>query len=35
LYSITLFKSITIFCGTDNILQNISHIETECEEYST
>ena len=30
---ITLFKAITVFYGTDNILQNINHIETKCEEY--
>jgi hypothetical protein len=31
---ITLFKSITMLCGTDNILQNIYHIQSECGEYS-
>jgi hypothetical protein len=30
---ITLFKSIIILCGTDIILWNISHIQTECGEY--
>jgi hypothetical protein len=32
--SITLFRSKTMLCGTDNIPQNISHIHTECGEYS-
>ena len=22
-----------MFCGTNNILQNVPHIQTECEEY--
>jgi hypothetical protein len=26
---------MTVICGTDSILHNISHIQTECEEYST
>jgi hypothetical protein len=32
--SITLFISITMFCGIDNILHNISHIHIECGEDS-
>ena len=32
---IILFRSITMFCGIDSILQNILHIQTKCEEYST
>ena len=28
-----LFKSITMLCGSDNILQNIPHIKIECDEY--
>ena len=31
---ITLFRSITMFCETDNILQNIPQMETKCGEYS-
>jgi len=31
---ITLFRPIAVFCGTDNILLNILHIQLECEEYS-
>jgi hypothetical protein len=31
---ITLFRSITMFGGTTNILQNIFHIQKEYEEYS-
>jgi fumarate reductase subunit D len=27
---ITLFRSITMFCGTDNIVHNIHHIQIEC-----
>ena len=34
LWSITLFRSITMLCGTDNILWNILHIQTECGESS-
>ena len=34
LHVITLFTSITMFCGTDNILQNIPHIQTQCTKYS-
>ena len=30
---ITLFRSKATLCGTDNILQNISHIPTECDEH--
>ena len=30
---ITLFRTSTIFCGTDNTLRNILHIQPECEEY--
>ena len=33
--NITLFKAITMPCGTNNILRNIFHIQFECEEYST
>ena len=32
--NITFFISVIVFCGIDNILQNIPHIQTECEEYS-
>ena len=31
---ITLFRSITMLCGTDNIPQNIPHIKYDREEYS-
>ena len=31
--AITLFRFITMVCGTDNILQNILHIQFECGEY--
>ena len=31
---ITLFRVITMFCGTNSILRNIFHILSECEEYS-
>lgn len=30
---IPLFRSITVFCGSDSILQNIPHIQTDCLEY--
>ena len=30
---ITFFRPIAMFCVTDNILQNISHIQPGCEEY--
>ena len=30
---IILLRFITMLCGTDNIVRNILHIETECEEY--
>ena len=30
---ITMFRSITRFCGTDIILQKISHIQIECGEH--
>jgi hypothetical protein len=30
---ITLFRAITMFCRIDTILQNIHHIQYECEEY--
>ena len=33
--NITLFRSITMLCGSNNILQNIPHIQNECWEYST
>ena len=33
-YDVTLFKPIAVFCGIDNIMQNIPHIRLECEEYS-
>ena len=33
--SITLFKPIAVFHETNNILRNILHIQSECEEYST
>ena len=28
---ITLFKSITMLCGTDDIQWNISHVQNECD----
>ena len=28
--AITLFRSITMFCGIDNMMQNIPHIQYEC-----
>jgi hypothetical protein len=31
---ITLFLSITMFCGIDIIIRNIPHIHSKCEEYS-
>ena len=31
---IILLRAMAVFCGTDNILWNIPHIQTECEEYS-
>ena len=31
---ITLFRSITMFCGTKNIMGNIFHIQNECESES-
>ena len=31
--AITLFKSIKVFCGTDNILQNTPHIQVQCGTY--
>jgi hypothetical protein len=31
---ITLSRAIIMFCGTDRIIQNIFHIQSECEEYS-
>jgi hypothetical protein len=30
---ITLFRSITVFCGIDNIQWNILYIHIECGEY--
>ena len=33
--SITLFRPIAMLCGTGSIMRNISHIQSECEEYST
>ena len=33
LFLITLFRSIMILCGIDNILKNIPHIQFECEKY--
>ena len=35
LLDIRLFRSIIVFCGTNNIWWNIPHIHYECEEYST
>ena len=32
--NITLFRSIAVLCGTDNIMQNIPHIQFEYEEYA-
>ena len=31
---ITIFRSITLFCGTNSNPRNIFHIQIECEEYS-
>ena len=31
--NITLFKAITLLCGTDTIVRKIPHIHNECEEY--
>ena len=31
--NVTLFKSIRVLCGTDNIIWNIPHIQFECGEY--
>jgi hypothetical protein len=31
--SITLFRAITMLCRTDNIMQNIPHIQSKCDEY--
>jgi hypothetical protein len=31
---IILFRPIAVLCGTDNILQNVPHIQLECEVYS-
>ena len=31
--TITLFRFITMLCGIDNIIQNIPHIQSKCEEY--
>ena len=31
---ITLFISIKMFSGTNNVMQNVPHIQTECGEYS-
>jgi hypothetical protein len=31
--NMTLFISITVFCGHDNILLNSAHIPSECREY--
>ena len=31
---ITLFNFITLFCGSENILQDIPHIQTKYEKYS-
>ena len=33
--NLTLFRSISVLCGTDDILHNIPHTETECEKHST
>ena len=33
LRDITLFRSIIMLCGIDNILQNIPHIHIEFEKY--
>ena len=30
---ITLFRSITVFCGTDSTSKNIPHVQFECGEY--
>jgi hypothetical protein len=31
---VTLCRCITIFYGTDSVLQNVPHIEIECESHS-
>ena len=31
--NITLFRSITLFCGTDSFPHHIFHIKIECREY--
>ena len=31
---ITLFTAITMLCQTNNVMHNISHIQSECEEFS-
>ena len=31
---ITLFIPIGVFCGSNDSMQNIPHIQAECEEYS-
>ena len=31
---ITIFRSITTFCETENIMQNVTHIQSECGEHS-
>ena len=31
---ITLFRPIALFCGTENIMWNILHIQPQCGEYS-
>ena len=33
IFNITFFIAITMLCWTDNILQNIRHIQFECEVY--
>ena len=32
---ITLFRPISVFCGTDNIMWNISHIQAEYYQFHT
>jgi hypothetical protein len=31
--AITLFKSMTMLCGADNVVWNIPHVQFECEKY--
>ena len=33
--NITLFRSVVVVCGIDNITWNIVYIQSECEKYSS